>query len=209
MPSHAAASSCVFVCQVCQILLVAVVQLWAYFDVQRQPWFIPYMPAAPGQADNFASHENFAVYTASSFQYIWLVLVFSRGEPFRRRLHTNVWFSVSIVVNVAFCAWCLLWPADWLAGWLELLVPPSVGWRCTLAGVVVAQLLLALLAEYGLVEALVTRRLLPRSVSLPHPQTSGHGERGPRIPISDHWGRETENYPTTAALESMRHFGAK
>ena len=143
---------------------MAAVQLWAYFDVQRQPWFIPYTPAGPDEDDNFASHENFAVYTVSSFQYIWLVLVFSRAAPFRRRLYTNVWFSLAILVNVLFCVWCAVHPADWMAEWLELLPPPVYSWKAKLVGVAAAQLLLAAVVEYGLVEELVTRRLLPRLV---------------------------------------------
>ena len=150
--------------QVCQIALVAAVQLWANFDVQRQPWFIPYTPAGPDEDDDFASHENFAMYSVSAFQYIWLVLVFSRGAPFRRPLYTNLWFSAAIVANLVFCCWCVVHPADWMAAWLELLPPPSLSWRLTLVGVAVAQLVVAALLEYGLVEALVTRRLLPRCV---------------------------------------------
>ena len=148
--------------QVCQIGLVGAVQLWAAYDVQRQPWFIPYTPAGPDEDDDFASHENFAVYCVSSFQYIWLVLVFSRGAPFRRRLYTNVWFSAVIAINVVFCGWCVVHPADWMVSWLELLPPPSLAWRLRLVGVVAAQLAVALVVEYGLVDELVSRRLLPR-----------------------------------------------
>ncbi|XP_043214514.1 polyamine-transporting ATPase 13A3-like isoform X1 [Amphibalanus amphitrite] len=147
---------------VCQIALVAGVQIWANADVQRQPWYIPYKPAGPDEDDDFASHENFAVYSVSSFQYIWLVLVFSRAAPFRRPLYTNLWFSLSILINLVFCAWCVVHPADWMASWLELLPPPSLDWRLKLAGVAVAQLVVAMILEYGVVEALVTRRLLPR-----------------------------------------------
>ncbi|XP_037075193.1 probable cation-transporting ATPase 13A3 isoform X2 [Pollicipes pollicipes] len=145
-----------------QVSLVALIQLLVYWNVQQQPWFVPYVPTKSDEDDNFWSHENFAVYCTSSFQYILLAVVFSRGPPFRRRLYTNPYFSAAIALNVAFCAWCVAAPMAWMSSWLELRAPPSLQWRLLLLGVAVGHAVLALLLEHGLVEALVQERLLPR-----------------------------------------------
>lgn len=144
---------------------MTLVQLWAYFDVQRQPWFVPYTPAGPDEDNDFASHTNFAVYSASSFQYIVLVVVFARGPPYRRRVFTNLCFSAAIAVNLAFCLWATIAPSPWIVSWLELSVPPDLSWRLQLVAVAAGQLLVALLLEHVLVEALVQQKLAPRLVA--------------------------------------------
>jgi len=65
-------------------------------------------------------------------------------------------------MNLAFSAWVLLEPMEWMKSWLELLPPPDLQWRLQILGVAAAQAVLALLLEHGLVEALVKERLVPR-----------------------------------------------
>ena len=61
----------------------------------RMPWsdgcFLccRFEPFVPNEDDDYACHEVTAVFCVSSFQYITLAIVFSKGAPYRSTIFTN------------------------------------------------------------------------------------------------------------------------
>lgn len=43
----------------------------------------------PEEEYDYMSYENTAVYVSSSYQYIILAIVFSKGKPYRKSIFTN------------------------------------------------------------------------------------------------------------------------
>ncbi len=75
---------------VLQILLVLLMQVLAIVIVQAQPW---YRPHVTHNQEDLASHDNYALFASSVFQYITLAVVFSKGKPYRQPLYSNRKFS--------------------------------------------------------------------------------------------------------------------
>ncbi|CAG2164446.1 unnamed protein product [Oppiella nova] len=69
-----------------QILLVAFIQVIAIVIVWQQYWYRPHVTSDP---EDLQSHDNYAVFASSVFQYITLSVVFSKGAPYRRPLYSN------------------------------------------------------------------------------------------------------------------------
>ena len=75
---------------VLQIALVLIMQLLAIVIVKMQPW---YKEHTGGNPDDLASHDNYAIFASSVFQYITLAVVFSKGKPYREPLYANSEFQ--------------------------------------------------------------------------------------------------------------------
>lgn len=71
---------------VLQILLVFIMQVLAIVIVKAQPWYKEHITHDP---EDLKSHDNYALFAFSVFQYITLAVVFSRGKPYRQPLYSN------------------------------------------------------------------------------------------------------------------------
>ena len=49
----------------------------------------------PNDEDDYACHEVSTLFTVSSFQYITLVIVFSKGAPYRKTIFSNCEYRLS------------------------------------------------------------------------------------------------------------------
>ena len=122
-----------------QILLVAFIQVIAIVIVWQQYWYRPHVTADP---DDLASHDNYAVFASSVFQYITLSVVFSKGAPYRKPIYTNsnhfIIIFIYSIINIIFelfsglfllsliamsllTAYLVIYPSDWLADFLEVI----------------------------------------------------------------------------------------
>jgi len=54
-----------------------------------------FMPFVPNDDDNYTCHEVTVVFCISSFQYITLSVIFSKGTPFRRSIFTNCEYNLT------------------------------------------------------------------------------------------------------------------
>lgn len=69
-----------------QILLVIVMQIYSVILVKAQPWYKEHITE---DEDDLTSHDNYALFASSVFQYITLAVVFSKGKPYRQSLYSN------------------------------------------------------------------------------------------------------------------------
>lgn len=136
------------------MLTIIGIQAAAFFSVQQQSWFTPYVPVE----DEFASYENYAVFSVSAFQYIIMAVVFSQGSPYRKGFWTNKLFMLVLISLTALTCYIVLYPAPFLVNSLQIKLPPTFEFRLTMIAFAVCNFLIAILIEQGLVNFVLSKR---------------------------------------------------
>ncbi|XP_019760935.2 polyamine-transporting ATPase 13A2 [Dendroctonus ponderosae] len=139
------------------MLLAAGAQTFSFHYIQTFDWFVPfqYDPSAGGIAAFTPSYENYAVFCTSMFQYVTMAVTFSKGKPYRRPIWTNRVFLACLVGMTGACAYLTLSPAQWLAGEMELAMPPRMDGRLMCLYVAAVTFLLCYFVQCCLVEVLL------------------------------------------------------
>lgn len=144
-----------------QLFLVGVFQVAAFEHVQTQDWFVPFNATAREEADseNVACLENYTVFAISSFQYVILAIVFSKGPPYRQSIFSNYGFMLSSIGLTAFSAYLILYPFEFLRTKFELIIPPVWDFRLYMLAYALVHFVLAILIEVFIIENLVFKKL--------------------------------------------------
>lgn len=135
------------------MLLAAGAQLLSLHLIRAYDWFVPFQ-YDPRQLFG-PSHENYAVFATSVFQYVTMAVTFSKGAPYRRPIYTNHLFLASLVGMTVACGYLTVSPAPFVAGQLELATPPVEG-RLMCLSVAAGTFVLCLVAQWCL-ERVATR----------------------------------------------------
>ncbi|VDO63004.1 unnamed protein product [Haemonchus placei] len=85
-----------------------------------------------GQLAIMGGTQGTAVFYVSVFQYITLVVVYSKGPPYRDTLFSNRPFCASIVFATLFSLVIILWSPPWLLDFMGNMDLPSAEFRCLL-----------------------------------------------------------------------------
>ncbi|KAH9523383.1 hypothetical protein Btru_039892 [Bulinus truncatus] len=140
-----------------QMILVIAFQTFAYFYVQKQPWFIPFVV---NEDEDYTCHENAAVFLISTYQYIILAVTFAKGAPFRKSIFSNWWLILNLIVAVGATVWINIYPAENFAELLELSIFPSITYRIFFIGFAFIQFVLSYMTEKFLIDNEALRRKL-------------------------------------------------
>jgi cation-transporting ATPase 13A2 len=102
-----------------QLLIIASFQVFTFVYTALQPWFIPY--AMPLDVDNEdrRSMQGTAIFCVSTYQYITLAIIYSKGFPYRKPLFSNKPMCISLLVLTALSTWIIVNPPQFLIGWLQ------------------------------------------------------------------------------------------
>lgn len=146
---------------VLHMILVIAFQVVAFEHVQAEAWFVPFNATAShyGDEDHPGCYENYAVFAISSFQYIILAIVFSKGKPYRAPIFTNYGLIFSALAITAFSAYLVIYPVDFLRDTFQLVLPPVVEFRLVLLVYPLVHLVLAVVVEILIIEHLVFKKL--------------------------------------------------
>ncbi|TPP56645.1 putative cation-transporting atpase worm [Fasciola gigantica] len=141
----------------CQIAAHLATQVTAFVLVRVQPWYISLFTLSENY--ELSNYESTVLFTVASYQYLILVVVFSKGAPYRRSMVTNYFF----IVNVAVCLVCTLCITASNFGirntWFSLVLIPSPMYVLMLHLMVLANFLFCYLIE-SLVEGVAFRQQL-------------------------------------------------
>nr|CAI5860822.1 unnamed protein product [Callosobruchus analis] len=135
-------------------------QILGYHWIQTYDWFVPFKYNDKDPL-NFMSFENYVVFTVSIFQYITMVVAFSKGKPFRMPLYTNTFLTFSLVATTLLSIYIAVDPAHWIKDSLELKLPPLEG-RYAVLIISAVCFLVCIIAEDVLVEYLLAKIIAPR-----------------------------------------------
>ncbi|KAK0400708.1 hypothetical protein QR680_015410 [Steinernema hermaphroditum] len=102
-----------------QLGIVAFFQIFTFVYTSMQPWFIPYaMPLSDDEEDR-RSMQGTAIFCVSTFQYITLAIIYSKGFPYRKPIFSNLPMCASLVALTAVSVWVTIYPPGFLISWLE------------------------------------------------------------------------------------------
>ncbi|NXP88095.1 AT133 ATPase, partial [Passerina amoena] len=149
-----------------QIIICLAFQTLGFFWVKQQSWYEPWTPDSDAcnvlDAQNTSSahhgnetildehyiknYENTTLFFISSFQYLIVAIVFSKGKPFRQPCYKNFLFVLSVIVLYVFIFFIMLHPVEAIDEFLELVcVPPE--WRLRIVIIVILNALVSVLTE--------------------------------------------------------------
>ncbi|CAG2250705.1 Probable cation-transporting ATPase 13A3,Probable cation-transporting ATPase W08D2.5,Probable cation-transporting ATPase 13A4,Cation-transporting ATPase 13A2 [Mytilus edulis] len=135
----------------------AAAQVFVYLNVQTQPWFTPFVD---NEDDAYESYENASVFLISSYQYIILAIVFSKGKPYRNTICSNYFFLANIVFCLACTVWLHIEPLEFFREFMELADIPSMEYKLIYLGIVAINFILSFLVEsYFCDSYLISRKL--------------------------------------------------
>uniref|UniRef100_A0A8K9XCG0 ATPase 13A3 n=1 Tax=Oncorhynchus mykiss TaxID=8022 RepID=A0A8K9XCG0_ONCMY len=100
-----------------QILICLGFQTIAFLWVRHQAWYHIWTP----QDDhNIKNYENTSLFYVSSFQYLIVAIVFSKGKPFRQPSYKNWPFVVSCIGLYIFMFFIMFYPVSAIDEFLEV-----------------------------------------------------------------------------------------
>ncbi|CAH1997974.1 unnamed protein product [Acanthoscelides obtectus] len=149
---------------ICSMIFFMVIatscQIFGYYHIQTYEEFIPFKYNEKNP-QNFVSVENYVVFTVSTFQYITMVVAFSKGRPYRQPLYTNTYLTFSLVITTLVSIYITIDPAYWIKQVLELKLPPI---EARYAVLVISSVcfVASILTEDVLVEYLLAKFVAPR-----------------------------------------------
>uniref|UniRef100_A0A665U6L9 Polyamine-transporting ATPase 13A3 n=1 Tax=Echeneis naucrates TaxID=173247 RepID=A0A665U6L9_ECHNA len=147
-----------------QILTCLVFQVLAFLLVQQQSWYeiwtpqsdacnisgssLPLSPnvTTPHNHKNIKNYENTTLFYVSSFQYLAVAIVFSKGKPFRQPSYKNWPFMLSCMGLYTFLLFILLNPVPAIDSFLEIVCVPH-DWRITLVIIVIVNVAVSFMLE--------------------------------------------------------------
>lgn len=136
-------------------LLQFAFQVGGYFILIIQPWFTPLVPDKEDISNSYC-YEATSIFFLSSFQYIIVAFLFSKGPPFRKPIYTNVLFFVSLVILTIYTASMMFFPIEAVNKYGEIKDLPTQFYFVIL-GLVVAHFFTALILESVLADTKVVK----------------------------------------------------
>lgn len=105
-----------------QVVICVGVQVGTMFYLYQQEWFKP----VPSNTDHEVVEcwENTVLFSVSSFQYLILAFVYSKGRPYRQMLIRNFWFLLCFISLTCFQIWLLVAPTKKIAEFFEIIYLP-------------------------------------------------------------------------------------
>ncbi|XP_056277593.1 polyamine-transporting ATPase 13A3-like isoform X2 [Pseudoliparis swirei] len=161
-----------------QILTCLVFQVLAFLLVRQQSWYETWTPqsdacnvsssglshsrnvTSPHDHKNIKNYENTTLFYVSSFQYLAVAIIFSKGKPFRQPSYKNWPFMLSCISLYTFVLLIMLYPVPAIDNFLEIVCVPH-DWRVTLVIIVIVNAAVSFTLEILILD-IILRRLVFR-----------------------------------------------
>ena len=159
-----------------QIIVTMIVQVGAYLYLSKQSWYEPLHPPTP-ETEIVRCWETTTIFCISSFQYLFLAAVYSKGPPYRKPFYSNVPFLTALIVLVIFTSLLTIFPGPSMADFFQLMYNSHrpfthLDFRLTLLGFTLVNLLMCVFIEKAIVERrwlktllhFITRKTQPKNL---------------------------------------------
>uniref|UniRef100_A0A8C0EYS1 Polyamine-transporting ATPase 13A3 n=1 Tax=Bubo bubo TaxID=30461 RepID=A0A8C0EYS1_BUBBB len=112
-----------------QIIICLAFQTFGFFWVKQQSWYEPWTTESDSAHHGnetlhdehyIKNYENTTLFFISSFQYLIVAIVFSKGKPFRQPCYKNFLFVISVIVLYVFIFFIMLHPVESIDTFLEV-----------------------------------------------------------------------------------------
>ncbi|KAM3876404.1 polyamine-transporting ATPase 13A3 [Diretmus argenteus] len=161
-----------------QILICLGFQTIAFLWVRQQPWYEAWTPLS--DACNLSSHENFSelnatelddhniqnyentsLFYVSSFQYLIVAIVFSKGKPFRQPSYKNWPFVLSALILYIFLLFIMFYPVHAIDEVLEIVCVPFE-WRIKLFLIILVNAAVSVVVETLVLDVVLWKLVFSR-----------------------------------------------
>ncbi|XP_055738736.1 polyamine-transporting ATPase 13A3-like isoform X2 [Salvelinus fontinalis] len=147
-----------------QILTCLAFQVLAFVWVRGQSWYEKWTPLSDAcnvfsanlthgpnitlhvDHKNIKNYENTTLFYVSSFQYLAVAIIFSKGKPFRQPSYKNWPFMLSCMALYIFLFMIMLYPVPAIDNFLEIVCVPHE-WRITVVIIVLVNAAVSFLLE--------------------------------------------------------------
>lgn len=135
---------------VAQIFVICAFQVFIFKFTEQQIWFTPF--TFPGDTNNYDTYQGTSVFLLSLYQYVALILVYSKSHPHRRTVISNPWLMGWLAVSLSVSIWITLEPPEFLKTLLILKISPKMGYRYFILLLGIFNILVMILTEDYLIE---------------------------------------------------------
>ncbi|XP_076000643.1 polyamine-transporting ATPase 13A3-like [Genypterus blacodes] len=184
-----------------QIMTCLIFQVLAFLLVRQQSWYEIWTPVSdacnvssgtfshnvtsPHDIKNIKNYENTTLFYVSSFQYLAIAIVFSKGKPFRQPSYRNWPFMLSCIGLYTFLLLIMLHPIPAIDSFLEIVCVPH-DWRITLVIIVIVNAAVSFLLEILIVDIILWKLVFRDSDGVNQPPLSRSADTS-QVSI-DRWG---------------------
>ncbi|XP_030015229.1 probable cation-transporting ATPase 13A3 [Sphaeramia orbicularis] len=186
-----------------QILTSLVFQVLAFLLVRQQSWYEKWTPQSdacnvtsfslphslnvthPHDYKNIRNYENTTLFYVSSFQYLAVAIIFSKGKPFRQPSYKNWPFMLACVGLYTFLFLIMLFPLPAIDSFLEIVCVPH-DWRVTLVVIIIVNAVVSFTLE-TLILDIILWRLVFRDNHHINRGTESRSADAPQT-ANDRWG---------------------
>uniref|UniRef100_A0A8B9KMB0 ATPase 13A3 n=1 Tax=Astyanax mexicanus TaxID=7994 RepID=A0A8B9KMB0_ASTMX len=163
-----------------QILICLGFQTLAFLMVRHEPWYETWTPESDAcntsihlnisenmtemeepDEHNIMNYENTTLFYVSSFQYLIVAIVFSKGKPFRQPSYKNWPFMLSVLSLYMFLFVIMLFPVPEIDEFLEIVCVP-MKWRLTMVFIVLANAAVSVLVETLVLDVVLWKLVFSR-----------------------------------------------
>lgn len=161
-----------------QILVCLGFQTITFLWVKEQSWYEVWTPLSDAcnkshhhnfsdlneteiDDHNIKNYENSSVFYVSSFQYLIVAIVFSKGKPFRQPSYKNWPFVVSTLSLYFFLLFIMFYPIEAIDEFLEIVCVPF-DWRMKLLLIIVVNAVVSVLMESFILDIILWRLVFSR-----------------------------------------------
>ncbi|KAI1891544.1 hypothetical protein AGOR_G00144890 [Albula goreensis] len=161
-----------------QILLCLGFQTLSFLWVQQQSWYQAWSPTSDAcnmfnnsnvSFDNTSEHddhniknyENTTLFFVSSFQYLIVAIVFSKGKPFRQPSYKNWPFVVSALSLYVFLLFIMLHPVAAIDEFLEIVCVPFE-WRIQMLFIIIGNAAASVVMETLILDTILWKLVFSR-----------------------------------------------
>ncbi|XP_030071441.1 polyamine-transporting ATPase 13A3 isoform X1 [Microcaecilia unicolor] len=165
----------------CQIIICIGFQTIAFLWVKEQPWYETWTPDSDAcnlssssltnsshdmnnthiDEHNIQNYENTTLFFISSFQYLIVAIVFSKGKPFRQPCYKNFLFVISAMALYTLILFIMLHPVASIDSFLELVCVPYE-WRIRMLILIVVNSVVSLLVENWFLDKVIWKLVFSR-----------------------------------------------
>ncbi|KAL2098002.1 hypothetical protein ACEWY4_007209 [Coilia grayii] len=157
-----------------QIMVCLSFQALAFIWVQHQSWYEKWTPLSnacnatrtglsiepnithPTDHKNIRNYENTTLFYISSFQYLAVAIVYSKGKPFRQPSHKNWPLVLSCISLYIFLFLIMLYPVSAIDNFLEIVCVPYE-WRITMVIIIVVNAVVSFILETLVLDIILWR----------------------------------------------------
>lgn len=132
------------------------------------------------------------MFAISSFQYIILAFVFSKGAPYRKPIWSNWPLCLALILNACIVVYLVVYPSDWIANFFQIIVPPDMSFRYIMLLYGAAAFISHVFLENFVVEYLVFKRFQVRREQNVNTSTRKYMRLEYNIKSFDNWPPITE-----------------